>query len=53
MKDTVNTYFAVLLIVIAGAVAAWLIVHVATTKVPVITGSEASYTPLKDSILKQ
>ena len=54
MKNTVNTYFAVLLITIAGAGAAWLIVHAATVNpFSVKTGTnEASYEPLKNSILK-
>ena len=54
MKDRINTYFAVLLITIVGAGAAWLIVHVSVAKTPVVkTGyNEASYSELKESILK-
>ena len=55
MKDKVNTYFAVLIIVIAGANAAWVIVRVATTDIltTAVIGSEASYAPLQKSILGQ
>ncbi len=54
MKNRINTYFAVLLITIAGASAAWLIVHISIAKTPVVdTGyNEASYSELKESILK-
>lgn len=53
MKNTINTYFAALLITLAGVGAAWLIMHTATIK-PFSnkTGTnEASYEPLKNSIL--
>lgn len=54
MKDRINTYFAVLLITLAGAGAAWFIVRIADRKAPVIRpDTEASYAPLKESILKQ
>lgn len=56
MKDKINTYFAILLITIAGAGAAWLIVHISDGRITIIdtgsTGSEASYSALKESILK-
>ena len=55
MKDKINSYFAVLLIVIAGAGATWLIVHVvyANTFSIMVSGSEANYAPLQQSILGQ
>lgn len=56
MKDRVNTYFAMSMMFIAGALAMWVIIHAATitTSVPtVVGGSEASYSSLKQSILKQ
>lgn len=55
MKDRVNTYFAVLLITIAGAGAALLIIHISVAKTPnVETGyNEASYSKLKESIFSQ
>jgi len=55
MKDTINSYAAVLLITIAGAAATWLIVHVAyanTLEVTII-GSQAEYISLQQSILNQ
>ncbi|MBI2025667.1 hypothetical protein HYT04_02695 [Candidatus Kaiserbacteria bacterium] len=53
MKDRINTYFSILLITLAGAVAAWLIVHISDGNVTVIdAGSEASYSALKESILE-
>jgi hypothetical protein len=53
MKNTINTYFAVLLVTIAGAGAAILIVHIATSNPTTVnTGNnEASYAPLQNSIL--
>lgn len=55
MKDKINTYFAILLVTIAGAGAALLIVHISVAKTPVVeTGyNEASYSSLKESILNQ
>lgn len=56
MKDKVNTYFAMLVMFIAGALAMWVIIHaatIATTTPTVVGGSEASYSSLKQSILKQ
>jgi hypothetical protein len=55
MKDTVNSYFATLLIVIAGAAAAWFIMRLANSDSfsATINGSEASYAPLQQSILNQ
>lgn len=54
MKDRINTYFAVLIITIAGAGAAGLIVHVSVAKTPVVKTdyNEASSSDLKESILK-
>lgn len=53
MKDTINTYFAVLIVVIAGAGAAWFIIRLATSDAPLIKkDSQASYSALKESILK-
>jgi len=55
MKDKVNTYFAVLLITVAGAAAAWLIVHFTYTETltAIFNGSEANYASLQQSILNQ
>ena len=55
MKDTLNTYIAILLITLAGAGAAWLIVHVAyqNSFTRTVVGNEASYSSLQESILKQ
>lgn len=52
MKDTINTYFAMLIVVIAGAGAAWFIIRLATSDTPLIKDSQASYSTLKESILK-
>ena len=54
MKDRINSYFAILLITVAGAGATLIIVHVAnTTRLStIVNGSEASYAPLQQSILK-
>lgn len=53
MKFKVNTYIAALLITIVGVGAALLIVHVAASDTLTVTvsGSEAEYQSLKDSIL--
>ncbi|MBI4089036.1 hypothetical protein HY415_02980 [Candidatus Kaiserbacteria bacterium] len=53
MKDTINSYIAVLLITIVGSGAALLIVHIGTTDVIASTfaGSEADYRALQQSIL--
>ncbi|HVB20007.1 MAG TPA: hypothetical protein VNF51_01815 [Candidatus Paceibacterota bacterium] len=55
MKEKINTYFAILLVTIAGSGAALLIVHVATTDAIAATfgGSETVYAPLQRSILNQ
>ena len=54
MKNRVNTYFAILLITIAGAAAAWVIIRLAIERTTVVVpDSEASYAPLEESILKQ
>ncbi|MFA5998251.1 MAG: hypothetical protein WC814_02595 [Candidatus Paceibacterota bacterium] len=54
MKNTINSYFAVLIITIAGASAAWLIVHMANSVslITTFSGSEATYAQLQQSILK-
>jgi len=55
MKDRVNTYIAVLFITIAGAGAASLIVHIATTDTVTSTlrGTEAqNYAALQRSLLQ-
>lgn len=58
MKDKVNSYFAALILLIAGLGAAWLIYHLATTNTlkntvnGTGTGTEASYGQLQQSILK-
>ena len=54
MKERINSYFAILLITIAGAGASLIIVHVAntTTLGSTVSGNEASYAPLQQSILK-
>ena len=55
MKETINTYFATLIIAIFGAGAALLIVHVAnsSTLTSTFSSSEASYSSLQQSILNQ
>lgn len=55
MKDTMNTLFATLLIVIAGAAAGWLIYRLATTDnlTNNFGGAEVKYAPLQESILNQ
>jgi hypothetical protein len=52
MKNRINTYLAALIITVAGALAVWIIVHLATSKTPIIKNdSEAKYSALKESIL--
>jgi len=53
MKEKVNTYFAVLLITIFGALAAFAIVDIATTDViaAATSGSTQTYEALRESIL--
>ncbi len=55
MKDRINSYFATLIITIAGASAVWLIVNIAysDTLSATFDGSEAEYAPLQQSILNQ
>ena len=55
MKDKINSYFAILIITIAGAGATTLIVHVAGSQTLIATmqGSGAHYTALQNSILKK
>lgn len=50
----INAYYAILMITVAGALAAYTIVHVATNNVILNTkhNSEAQYTALQQSILK-
>jgi len=54
MKATINTYFATLLVTIAGAGATLLIVHIATADAvdSAMQGTEGSYAALQQSILK-
>jgi len=55
MKDKVNFYFSMLIMLIAGVLAMWFIVRLATkdsTPPPAVKGSEASYNDLQNSILK-
>ena len=54
MKEIINTYLGALLITIVGSGAALFIVHIATTDTIAATfgGSETSYAPLRQSILK-
>lgn len=48
MRTGVNSYFAILVVVIAGAVATTLIVHTAyTTVFPIVGGSAAYYDALQ------
>lgn len=54
MKNKINSYFATLIVVVAGAGAVWLILNIIdlnsfTTRT--VVGSEESYSQLKDSIL--
>ncbi len=53
MKEKINSYFAVLIITIAGASATLLIVHVANADAAAIVlgQSELQYAPLQHSIL--
>lgn len=53
MKDTVNTYLAILLITIVGSGAALLIVDIGTADAieSSLRGSEAKYAELRQSIL--
>lgn len=53
MKDKVNSYFAILLVTIAGGGAAMLIIHAAfnNTFTNASTGTEATYAALQQSIL--
>jgi hypothetical protein len=54
MKGRINSYFAILLVTIAGAGAATLIVRVASTDASAIVGGgEADYASLQQSILEQ
>ncbi len=54
MKERINTYFAILLVTIAGAGATALIVHVAFSNADAFAAnnSEAQYLQLQQSILK-
>jgi hypothetical protein len=56
MTATINSYFAVLLITIAGAGATLLITHIANADTnnldQIVMGSEKNYAPLQQSILK-
>lgn len=54
MKDKVNFYLSVLIMCVAGVLAMWFIVRLATkdsAPPPVVKGNAASYNDLQDSIL--
>ena len=53
MKDTLNSYFAVLCITLIGGGAALLIVHIGTTDIlaATVAGNEANYISLQQSVL--
>jgi len=56
MTNKINSYLATLIIVIAGAGAVWLILHLIdlnSFSTTTVVGSEASYSQLKNSILNQ
>ncbi|MFZ3043838.1 MAG: hypothetical protein WA058_01885 [Minisyncoccia bacterium] len=55
MKDKVNSYLGMVLILIVAGLATWFIVHVATTSTITtkVGGNEAKYAPLQESILGQ
>ena len=55
MKDNLNSFFATLIILVAGIGAAWLIYNLATksTLPDRFGGAEAKYAPLQKSILGQ
>ena len=54
MTEKINSYFAVLLITIAGACASLLIIRISnsSTLATTFNGSEAHYSSLQQSILK-
>jgi hypothetical protein len=54
MKGKINLYFSLLLVTIAGAGATLLIVHIvyANTFDTTMSGSEANYASLQQSILR-
>lgn len=52
MKEKINSYFAVLLVTIAGSIATLIIVHVAyDTNTLLFIGSEGAYVSTQQSIL--
>lgn len=55
MKDKVNSYFATIILLIAGVSAVWIIMHIATKKTTdtAVPGSAATYDQLQQSILNQ
>lgn len=55
MKDKINTYFAILLITIAGSGAALIITHVGTTNVieKAFAGSEANYNMMLQQSIRE
>lgn len=55
MTDKINTYFALIIIIIAGTAAAMLIIHTAnsTKLVQRVGGTEAGYASLQQLILNQ
>jgi hypothetical protein len=54
MKSRVNSYLATLFVTAAGALAAWVIVNVATDTVlaETIRGNETQFAALRESILQ-
>jgi hypothetical protein len=54
MKGKVNTFFAILLVAIAGLVATWFIYHLAyeNNLAQTVNGNEANFSDLQQSILK-
>ncbi len=54
MKEKINSYIAILLIVVAATGATMIIVHVVTasTFTFIVGNSESDYAPLQQSILK-
>jgi len=55
MNSNGNFYLSMVFVFLAGALAMWAIVHIATTppsSKPAVTGSEGSYSSLQNVILK-
>lgn len=54
MKEKVTSYFITIGIICMAAGAAWLITHLASVKTAAtVNGTEANYSSLQQSILKQ